>query len=294
MRTRLLKQVHQLRDLLIGGGLPMVVAPDVLGQVERQALPPDAALGGQAALQVAPEALEAVDVALAATIRAGTVAHEPVDVALGGDAGVAGEGVGPDGGPHAHPSTDQRLQGQAAHVRHDLGPHLPAAAENPEDRRLERSAPSLGTRATGRPMPAIAPRAAHVGLVDLHGAPEHRRDLPHHRGPQHGEGPQDPLAMQLGLVGNRLRAEALRVASQQRAPLMPRQAQGQSWPPLVATASTATLRSSDNPRSGVLTSRALVSSGHTTMILNQVAGTRLYPWLMPGMSRFGEEERRGS
>jgi len=56
----------------------MVVAPDVLGQVERQALAPNAALGGQPALEVAPEAFQAVDVPLAAPIRAGTVVHEPV------------------------------------------------------------------------------------------------------------------------------------------------------------------------------------------------------------------------
>ena len=40
---------------------PVVVAPDVLGPIQGQAVAPNAALGRQAALQIPPEALRAVD-----------------------------------------------------------------------------------------------------------------------------------------------------------------------------------------------------------------------------------------
>src|SRR3989338_3456633 len=223
-----LEQADQHTNLLETGQLAMVVAPDVLGQIERQSLATDTAFGGQPALEVAPEAFQAIDVPFAMAVGTRTVPHQPVDVALQGDAGIAGEGIGPDGRARADSSTDQRPQRRPTHVGDDLRPDLAAAAENPEDGGLEGRAPALWAGATRRPVAAIAPPTAHVGLVDLHRASKDGRQFALHACPQRGQRPQDSLAMQPRLLRDRLRTEALGMASQQRPPLMPRQTQGQA------------------------------------------------------------------
>jgi|GEM_PF-5954685 len=57
------QELHELMDLLSDRQASIVEAPDVLGQIQRQPLAPDPALGGQPPLQVALETFQAVDVA---------------------------------------------------------------------------------------------------------------------------------------------------------------------------------------------------------------------------------------
>ena len=56
----MMQELHELLHLVTNRQPPVIVPPDVLGQVERQPLAPDAAVGGQPALQGAPEPLQAV------------------------------------------------------------------------------------------------------------------------------------------------------------------------------------------------------------------------------------------
>ena len=93
----------------------MVVAPDILRQVEGQPLSPDAPFGHQTALEVAPEAFQPVDVAPAPIAERLGIVHQPVDVAPRCNAGVAGEGIRADGGarPHPMPSAGPELDGRS-------------------------------------------------------------------------------------------------------------------------------------------------------------------------------------
>ena len=58
----------------------MIVAPDRLGDRERQPLGANATLGGQLALDVAPESFEAVEMHAGTTAKLALVmVHQPVD-----------------------------------------------------------------------------------------------------------------------------------------------------------------------------------------------------------------------
>src|SRR5688572_28591507 len=170
----------------------MVVPPDIFRQVQRQTLLANATFGRQPALEVAPESLQAVDMVVAGvTCVPAAVIDQPMDVALGGNAGVARPHVGADNGASPDATTNEGLQGAARHIRDDLGPDLAATTENAEDRCLEGRATSGRHAAARRPVPPIAPRATQVGFVDLDGALEDGRHGSAHGLADPGEGPQD-------------------------------------------------------------------------------------------------------
>jgi len=265
------QEMYELLDLLRHRETPVIVAPDVLGQVPRQALAPNAALGRQPALEVAPEALQAVDVPAPAIAElALAVGYEPVDIALGRDARVAEPGVRTDDRAASHSSTNQWQQGLGLHIGHDLRPDLAAPAEDAEDRRLGRAAAPLGAGATFGP-PLVLPRAPEIGLVDLDGTAKARRHLLRHRVAQDGQGPQHSGLGQRQRLADRLGTEALHMASQQGAPVMPCHSQRQAGPPFVAAPRAASFPSTDDPGSGVRASRAAMPSGHAGILTLSVA-----------------------
>ena len=121
---------HESDHLLIDRQAPMVVAPDVLGQIERQPSLADAAFGGQPALQVAPEALQAVDVAAVSIAElALPMRHQAMDVAVGRNPRVARPGVRADDRPAVDSSSEQGQECLGRHVRDDLRPHLAPARQ---------------------------------------------------------------------------------------------------------------------------------------------------------------------
>ena len=244
----------------------MVVAPDIFGHVERQPEWSNPSLRGQAALQVAPEALQTVDVGAGPTPElAPVVLHQAVDVALGSDARVGGQSVGAHDGPQPDLAANQREESLSCEIPDDLGPDLPTPAQDAEDRRLDRPAPALP--ASG-PLggASVPPESPHIGFIDFHRALKDRGHLPLHRGAHEDQRSQDPLTMELGLLGNGRGAESADMASQQGLPLMPRQPQGQARPPFVSAPSAQMLVTTDNPRSGVPTARTSLSSRHATSL----------------------------
>src|SRR5262249_19974281 len=248
-----LKHVHKTVDLFINGESSVVVAPHIFGHVERQPRRPNPALRGQAALQVAPEALQAVDMgALPTTEFALVMLHQAVDVALGSDARVGGQGVGAHDGPSPDLAPNERVEGSSCEIRDDLGPDLPTAAQDAEDRRLARPSPSLPALS---PLAgaSIPPESPHIGFIDFHRALKDRGYLTLHAGAQPGQSPQHPLAMDVSFLGNGRGAEPADMASQQGSPLMPHQSQGEVRAPLVSASSAQALPTTDNPRSGVPT-----------------------------------------
>lgn len=223
-----LKQVHQTVNLFIDGEVPVVVASNIFGHVERQPERPNPSLRCQAALQVAPEALQTVDVgAVPTTELAPGMLHQAVDVALGSDARVGGRGVGAHDGPQPDLAAKQGEEGLSCEIRDDLGPDLLTAAQDAEDGRLDRPAPSLPT---SDPLggASIPPESPQIGFIDFYDALKNRGHLPLQRGAHGDQSSQDPLAMEPGLLGNGRGAEPANMASQQGLPLMPRQPQGQA------------------------------------------------------------------
>ncbi len=104
----------------------MVVAPHIFGHVERQPGWPNPSLRSQAVLQVAPEALQAVDAGAVSTPEFALVMlHQAVNVALGSDARVGGQGVGAHDGSSPDVASDKRVEGSSYEIRDDLGPDLP-------------------------------------------------------------------------------------------------------------------------------------------------------------------------
>lgn len=127
------------------------------------------------------------------------------------------------------------------------------------------------------PRPRFRPRARwavqrfrqnppQIGFIDFHRALKDRGHLPLHRGAHEDQRSQDPLTMELGLLGNGRGAEFADMASQQGLPLMPRQPQGQARPPFVSAPSAPMLVTTDNPRSSVPTARTSLSSRHASSL----------------------------
>ena len=275
------QESHELLHLLIDRQAPMVVPPDVLRQVERQALLANPTFGRQPALQVAPEPLQAVDVGAArASVLPLAVLDQTMHVALGGNPRVAGQGVRADGRAAADPSSDQRQERPGGHVGHDLRPHLAVATEDAEDRRLGRAAATLGAQCTDHPA-FVAPRATHVGLVHLDRAPEDRWDLAGHRSAQDRQRSQDAGLGHRQLAADRLGAQAADVPSQQRAPLRARQPQRQARAPVVSAAGASIASSSEHPSSGVVAAGTPLPFGHGVILASQVSGIGLYPLESP-------------
>ncbi len=244
----------------------MVIPPDIFREIQGQALPADAALGRESSLEVAPEPLQAVDVGPGRPrIVPLAMVDQPVDVTLRGDAGVAQPSIGTHDRPPPHPAPDEGQERFGLDVRHDLGPDLPAAAEDPEHRDLGGASPPLGAPAS-LAQAFVLPLAAHVGLVHFHNPTEHLRHLVQHPGADQRQRSQDPLAMQPRFLRNRLAAQPPDVPSQQGLPLMARHPQRRPRAPLVPAAGTPALPTSDNPGSRVGTSWTPLPFGHATSI----------------------------
>ncbi len=75
----------------------MVVAPDVFGDVERQPLSANPTFRRQAALEVAPETLQAINVRPVSTDELALVMlHQAMDIPIGGNASIDAQGVRAD------------------------------------------------------------------------------------------------------------------------------------------------------------------------------------------------------
>lgn len=94
-----MEQLEQTFHLSCERQTSMIVSPDILCLVQRQALPSDTAFGCQSLVQVTPEALQPVDMAvfLAAEGLVGLPwKDQSVHIAPGGNTRVAGDCVGAD------------------------------------------------------------------------------------------------------------------------------------------------------------------------------------------------------
>ena len=240
----------------------MIVAPHIFGDIEGQPLAANTTLGSQPPLEIPPEAFEAVDVRPLATAKlALVVLHQPMDVAVGRNAGIEPQGVGTHNRATPYLAPNQRKQGLDRQIRDHLRPDLSATTQNAKDRRLHGSTAMFAAERFASPAP-IAPATADISLVHFDGALKKGRHLRLQPGAQVQQGSQDPLAMQAGCLRNRRGTEPLNVASQQPRPLMPRQAQRQPGPPIVPTAGAATPIAAQDPDSRVLASRTLQASRH--------------------------------
>src|SRR5215469_546439 len=153
--------------------------------------------------------------------------HQAVNVALGSDARVGGQGVGAHDGSSPDVASNERVEGSSCEIRDNLGPDLPTAAQDAEDWRLARPPPSLPA-----PGPlggaSIPPESPHLGFIDLPRALKDRGHLALHSDTHQRQSPQHPLAMDGSFLGNGRGAEPTDMASQQGPPLMPRQPQGEA------------------------------------------------------------------
>ena len=228
----------------------MIVAPDILGQVQWPPSAADAVFRGQAALEIAPEAFQAVD---AVDMGAGSTAivplsrgNEPMHRAFSGNAGVAAQRIRTHDHSPLHPTPDQGLQRQSADIRHHVGPHMAAAAMNAQDGRLQRGAapPWTATRA----MAAVPPLAAQLGLVDFDDATEdgwhiEGQALAHLR-----QGPQPAASFEVSELRDLRAADSQQKITHQCPPLPPGQPQRQlAGTPLVSTGSTTAFVPSNRP-----------------------------------------------
>lgn len=104
----------------------MIVAPHILREIQRQSLSVGAALNGQSTLEVAPEALQPVDV-LTARPRILTIAvfDQPVALAFRGDPRVAQPVNGTHDRAALDAAPDERQERLRLDIRHDLRPQLP-------------------------------------------------------------------------------------------------------------------------------------------------------------------------
>src|SRR3990172_4411730 len=254
----------------------MIIAPDILCQVEGQPFPPDSSFGCQTPLQIAPEALQPIDMAALAVAEGLAVVHQPMDVASCRHASIAGERVRADDGARLHSLPEQGQQGLGLYIGHHLGPHLPTPAEDPEDRLLGGASASLCALGPF-PKPFVAPLPSQVGFVHLHGDREDRGNIPGHGLAHQEQGSQDPLPLQACLLGDHRRTLHQDEPAQQLTPLRGRQLEWQRPRyPLVPARGTTTFASPDAPALAVLTSRAPAVLSHAT-ILPQVAVLGLYP-----------------
>src|SRR5215469_11198919 len=105
--------------------------------------------------------------------------HQAVNVALGSDARVGGQGVGAHDGSSPDVASNERVEGSSCEIRDNLGPDLPPAAQDAEDWRLARPPPSLPAPGPlgGASLPPEAPR---WGVSDPHRGPEERGHLALH------------------------------------------------------------------------------------------------------------------
>src|SRR5690606_18693727 len=143
----------------------MVEAELGLLQVQVEGVPGHAVELGQAVLGVAPEALDAVDVAASAgELVLAVVDAEVFGVADVDQAVVAGPAVGVDDALEADAAADRLPQRLFLHVGDDLGVDAVAPLEHAEDDGLAPGAPApLAADASG----------AEVGLIDFD-HPPHR------------------------------------------------------------------------------------------------------------------------
>src|SRR5215831_6902697 len=156
----LFEQLSEGFHLWRRGPVSMVVAPDILGDVERQSLSPDATLRREPTLDIAPEPFQSVDVCSVATAKlAQIMLHQAMHRALGRDAGIEVQGIGPDDRAAAHVRANQGIPRVDGQIGHDLRPHLPASAEDAEDRRVPCAAPAGAPALSTRGSP-IAPATA--------------------------------------------------------------------------------------------------------------------------------------
>ncbi len=254
-------------DLLFTGHSPMIIAPYILCEVERQPLTPDASFGSQAALEVAPEAFQTIDMSPPRPVEVAlAMVDEPVHVPLRRDARVVLPGIGTDDRAALDAAPDEWQQGLRLNIGDDLRPHLPAPAEDPEDGGLGGPAASLRA-GPAVPGALVLPGAPQVGLVDLDRPAEHRRNLMGHGLPHAGQRPQDALPMQARLLGDGGAAGPAHEPPQELSPLVGGQTQWQlPRSPRVAAARTAALLPSENPVASTRTSRAFQSSRHATRL----------------------------
>ncbi len=158
----------------------MIVPPDILGQVKRQALFPDAPFGSQLALQISPEAFQAIDmVSGPVAVLAFAVFHDPMDIALGCNPGIASPGIGADDRAVLDLFADEGQKGLGPDIGYDLCPDLATPAEDTEDWGLAGSSSSLGGfGALGSSL--VLPLATQVGFVHLYDAAEDFWDIVRH------------------------------------------------------------------------------------------------------------------
>ena len=123
----------------------MIVPPDVLRQIEGQALSPNAALRCQPSFQIAPEPFPAIDIVPRSITEALTMVHKAMDVASCRHPRVAFEAVRAHDGSGLHPTFQQRQQGFRLHVRQYLDPGLSTTSQDPEDRLLGRATSPFGS-----------------------------------------------------------------------------------------------------------------------------------------------------
>jgi len=171
----------------------VIVPPDVLPEVQREAFAANPALRGELPLQIPPESFEAVDMpALPVGILPLPVIHQPVDVSLRRDPRVSLPPVGDDRGAPTHALFDDRLEVLGVHAVDHLRPHLPVPTQDAENGLLFGTpAPFCGFPA--RVLPPIAPLAAHVCLVHLDDPREGGWDVAEHGSPELREELQEPV-----------------------------------------------------------------------------------------------------
>jgi hypothetical protein len=177
----------------------MVEAELALFEVEEEGVRVGAAESRQAALGVAPEALDAIDViaghASAGELVAGMIDTQMLLVSKIDKPVVAAPAVGADDAVQGDFATNRRGKHGFRAVGHDLGVDLAVPLEDAEDRRLASRAP-----------PGLALDAAwpEVTLIDLDDAGELalRRTALRHAHAQTREQTVDGVAVQAGELGD--------------------------------------------------------------------------------------------
>src|SRR4030042_1658780 len=169
----------------------MIVAPDILCQVEGEPFPADSSLGCQASLEVAPESLQPIDMTSMTVTKNLAVIHQPVNIASSRDPSITTEGVGANCRSYSDTLAEQWQQSLGLHIRDYFSPHLSPSTEDAENSLLGSTTASPRALATFCSA-SVFPSSSAIGLVALHYSREYRRKVLGPGFADQKQGPQNP------------------------------------------------------------------------------------------------------
>ena len=274
-----IKQLQQFVNLLFNCKMSMIISPHIFSQIKRQPYSPDTSFSSKPSFKISPESLKAIYViAVFIAILTFTMFYQTMDITFCSDASVAFPRIRADNRTFLYSMTNQRHEGFCFNIRNYLSPNLAASTQYSKYRGLERSSASSRL---GFPLALafVFPLTAYVGLINFNRSTKDRRDISGHNQTYFGQSTQNTPTINPCFIADTGAADASQKPLQNFDPFFTAQVKRQPMRiPLIFTASTPMLSSSNNIDSFERTSWTNFLRFHATIIAYLVAKVSHCPY----------------